>query len=118
MIGMKGLALGPALALAAFALPVEARLPAERIDGAARAAMQRTGARGLAMAVIEGGKPVFVRAWGHRNAGGDPLQADTIMYGASLTKAVFAYTVMQFVEEGKLDLDRPLAQYLPRPLPE
>ena len=40
------------------------------------------------------------------------------MYGASLTKAVFAYTVMQLVEEGRIDLDRPIADYLPKPLPE
>ena len=70
------------------------------------------------MAVIDNGKPVFVRAWGLRNAGGDPLQSETVMYGASLTKAVFAYTVMKLVEEGKLELDRPLSGYLPRPLPE
>lgn len=38
------------------------------------------------------------------------------MYGASLTKAVFAWTVMQLVEEGRLDLDRPVADYLARPL--
>lgn len=94
------------------------RLSAQGIDTEARAAMARTGARGLALAVIDGGKPVLVRAWGHRNASGDPLRTDTIMYGASLTKSVFAYTVMQLVEEGKLDLDRPLADYLPRPLPD
>jgi CubicO group peptidase (beta-lactamase class C family) len=119
---MKTLALGLAAAAAAvataFASPVQARLPAAKIDEAARAAMQSTGARGLAMAVIENGKPVFVRAWGHRNAAGDPLKTDSIMYGASLTKAVFAYTVMQLVEEKRLDLDRPLGEYLPRPLPE
>lgn len=40
------------------------------------------------------------------------------MYGASLTKAVFAYTVMQLVEEGKLGLDTSIAAYLPKPLPE
>jgi CubicO group peptidase (beta-lactamase class C family) len=40
------------------------------------------------------------------------------MYGASLTKAAFGYMVMQLVEEGKLDLDRSIAQYLPRPLPD
>ncbi|HEX8621630.1 MAG TPA: serine hydrolase domain-containing protein [Allosphingosinicella sp.] len=92
--------------------------PAERIEAEALDAMRRTGARGLAVAVIEDGRVVFVRAWGHRNASGDPLRADTIMYGASLTKAVFAFAVMQLVEEGKLDLDRPLAAYLPRPLPD
>ncbi|MET1113195.1 MAG: serine hydrolase domain-containing protein [Allosphingosinicella sp.] len=102
----------------ALADPVEARMPAQKIEAAVRDAMSRTGARGLAMAVVEDGRPVLVRAWGHRNAAGDPLEADTIMYGASLTKAVFAYTVMQLVGEGRLDLDRPLAAYLPRPLPE
>ena len=88
------------------------------IDASVRAAMAETGARGLALAVIEDGRVVSVRTWGHRNAAGAPLQPGTIMYGASLTKAVFAYTVMQLVDEGKLDLDRPLAAYLPRPLPE
>ncbi|HEX8261903.1 MAG TPA: serine hydrolase domain-containing protein [Allosphingosinicella sp.] len=118
MIGLKASALLLVTATTLWAVPAQARLQAAKIDSAARAAMQRTGARGLAMAVIEDGNPVFVRAWGHRNAAGDPLQTDTVMYGASLTKSVFAYTVMQLVEEGKLDLDRPLAEYLPRPLPE
>jgi CubicO group peptidase (beta-lactamase class C family) len=103
---------------AAASLPAQARPPAEKIDSAARAAMQRTGARGLALAVVDDGRPVFVRAWGDRNAAGDPLRTDTIMYGASLTKAVFAYTVMQLVEEKRIDLDRPIAEYLPRPLPD
>jgi CubicO group peptidase (beta-lactamase class C family) len=116
MMRIRTFALG--LLAAALALPAQARPPAAKIDAAARSAMQRTGARGLAMAVIEDGRPIFVRAWGHRNAAGDPLRTDTVMYGASLTKAVFAYTVMQLVEEGRLDLDRPLAEYLPRPLPE
>jgi CubicO group peptidase (beta-lactamase class C family) len=114
---MKAFALA-LVAATASAGPADARVSAGKIDAAARAAMNRTGARGLAMAVIEDGKPVFIRAWGERNAAGAPLQTDTIMYGASLTKAVFAYTVMQLVEDGRLDLDRPLAGYLPRPLPE
>jgi len=39
------------------------------------------------------------------------------MYGASLTKTVFAYTVMQLVDVGKLKLDTPIAADLDRPLP-
>jgi CubicO group peptidase (beta-lactamase class C family) len=88
------------------------------LDAAVAKAMARTGARGLAMAVIDDGKPILIRSWGARNAAGDPLGTDTIMYGASLTKSVFAYTVMQLVDEGKLDLDRPIAAYLPKPLPD
>lgn len=94
------------------------RATPEAIELAVRHAMERTGARGLALAVIEDGRPVLVRSWGHRNAAGDPLTNDTIMYGASLTKSVFAYIVMQLVEEGRIALDRSIADYLPRPLPE
>jgi CubicO group peptidase (beta-lactamase class C family) len=80
--------------------------------------MQETGARGLAVAVIENGRVQHVKAWGSRNAKGDPLSTSTVMYGASLTKAVFAYTVMQLAEEGRIDLDRSIAEYLPKPLPD
>lgn len=88
------------------------------LEATVRAAMAKTGARGLAIAVVERGRPVFIRSYGARNAAGAPLDRDTIMYGASITKAVFAYTVMQLVDEGKIDLDRPLATYLAKPLPD
>ena len=39
------------------------------------------------------------------------------MYGASLTKTVFAYTVMQLVDQGKLNLDTAIKADLDRPLP-
>jgi CubicO group peptidase (beta-lactamase class C family) len=87
-------------------------------DAAARGAMASAGARGMALAVIEQGEPVFVRAYGERNVRGDPLTNDTIMYGASLTKTAFAMVVMQLVDEGKLDLDRPIAAMLHKPLPD
>jgi CubicO group peptidase (beta-lactamase class C family) len=90
----------------------------EAVDAAVKAAMARTGAKGLAIATIEDGKPVLVRSFGARNAAGAPLDIDTVMYGASLTKAVFAYTVMQLVDEGKIDLDKPIAAMLPKPLPD
>lgn len=89
-----------------------------RVDAAAREAMAGTGAQGLAIALIEDGRPVAVRAYGKRNAMGEPLTVDTIMYGASLTKAVFGHLVMQLADEGRLDLDKPVAAMLPKPLPE
>ena len=39
------------------------------------------------------------------------------MYGASLTKTVFAYTVMQLVDQGKLNLDTSIKDDLDKPLP-
>ncbi len=103
------------LTLTASAAPARQFAP---LDAAVRAAMKKSGARGLAIAVIERGKPAFLRSYGARNAANAPLDVDTIMYGASITKAVFAYTVMQLVDEGKIDLDCPLASYLAKPLPD
>lgn len=88
------------------------------IDSAADALMQRDQVQGLALAVIDNGAVVHVAAHGIRNAAGDPLTTETIMYGASLTKTAFAYLVMQLVDEGRLDLDASIANLLPRPLPE
>ncbi len=89
----------------------------DQIDDIVRRAMAATGTKGLAIAVVDAGQVVFTKAYGVRNASGEPLQEDTVMYGASLTKAAFAYVVMQLVEEGKLGLDVPIAHYLPQPLP-
>ena len=59
---------------------------AAAIDARVRAAMAETRANGMAIAVINGGRVTYVQAYGARNAKGDPLQTDTVMYGASLTK--------------------------------
>jgi CubicO group peptidase (beta-lactamase class C family) len=92
---------------------------AERIDREAARLMAAAHVNGLAMAVVDEGQVVFTRAWGRRNAAKNlPLETGTIMYGASLTKFAFAYMVMQLVDEGKLDLDRSIANYLAKPLPE
>jgi CubicO group peptidase (beta-lactamase class C family) len=87
------------------------------IDSEVSAIMARTKANGMAVAVIDHGKTIFVNAYGVRSAKGDPLTKDTVMYGASLTKTVFAYTVMQLVDQGKLKLDTPIKDDLDNPLP-
>lgn len=106
-------AMAAVLSLGAIAPPADGRVAA-----AARAAMADTGAKGLAIAVVEGGRVTSVQAFGARNARGEPLTPDTVMYGASLTKTVFAYLVMMLADEGKLDLDRPIAAMLAKPLPD
>jgi CubicO group peptidase (beta-lactamase class C family) len=109
-----------ALFLAVLTLkPAAARVPdVAALDSEVARAMSATQSRGLAIAVIENGRVVHVRSYGDRNANGDALETNTIMYGASLTKSAFAFMVMQLVEEGRLDLDRPISEYLDRPLPE
>ncbi|WP_332854380.1 serine hydrolase domain-containing protein [Duganella sp. S19_KUP01_CR8] len=74
---------------------------------------------GLALAVIDHGQVVYRQAYGYADmAAARPLRTDTIMYGASLTKAAFAYMVMQLVDEQVLSLDAPLPALLSKPLPD
>jgi CubicO group peptidase (beta-lactamase class C family) len=92
--------------------------PNFRVDAAVHQMMAKTGARGMAVALIEKGRVRYVQAFGVRDAKGDELRTDTVIYGASLTKTVFAFTVLQLVDQGKLSLDAPLAAYLDKPLPD
>ena len=105
----------------AFCLPVTALAQAipndAAIDAEVGKIMTRTHAKGMTVAVIDHGKVGYVHAYGIRNAKGDPLTTDTVMYGASLTKTVFAYTVMQLVDQGKLSLNTPIKDDLDKPLP-
>jgi CubicO group peptidase (beta-lactamase class C family) len=89
----------------------------QAIDAKIHALMTQTHANGMAVAVIDRGKVSYFQSYGIRNAKSDALTTDTVMYGASLTKTVFAYTVMQLVDQGKIKLDTPLAADLDNPLP-
>lgn len=64
----------------------------------------------------EGGRVVYRGAFGWKAPppGAQPLTEDTVFDLASLTKVVATTTaVMQLVEAGKLELDRPAADYWP-----
>ena len=89
------------------------------LDTAIQQMMAEEEVVGLAYALIDRGEVAHVAAFGYRNReNGWPLETDTVMYGASLTKAAFAYYVLMLVDEGLLELDTSIADYLPRPLPE
>ncbi|HEX6224670.1 MAG TPA: serine hydrolase domain-containing protein [Chryseolinea sp.] len=90
------------------------RIPTEGLDRFLTDKMQELGIPGLAMAVINNGKIVYHRTMGYANQEkNQPVSDNTIFEGASLSKSVFAFFVMTYVEEGKLSLDRPLYEYLP-----
>ncbi len=94
-------------------------LTTSQIDAEAARLMKERAVPGLAVALIEEGQPVFIRTYGLANVEKkQPIEKDTILYGASLTKLAFAYTVMQLVDEKVVDLDRSVAKDLPKPLPD
>ena len=69
---------------------------------------------GLSIAVVRDGAPEWVGTYGVKHAEtGEPIQDDTMFEAASLSKPVFAYAVHRLAERGEIDLDKPLAEYLP-----
>jgi CubicO group peptidase (beta-lactamase class C family) len=71
---------------------------------------------GAAMAIIRDGEIVYSKAWGVQHTGeGSQIDEQTLFEAASLTKPVFAYGVFKLVRDKKLDLDKPLSEYLQEP---
>lgn len=85
----------------------------EQIEALTRA----TNVHGLTVTIFNDAATVYSRAFGFADQpAGKPLRTDTEIYGASLSKAVFAVLVMKLVEQGVLDLDKPLQAYAKDPL--
>jgi len=62
---------------------------------------------------------VYLKAYGYRDRDANlPLTPRSVMMAASLTKPTVSYAAMQLVQERALDLDRPVHEYLPKPLAE
>jgi CubicO group peptidase (beta-lactamase class C family) len=92
--------------------------PAE-VDRFVEGLMRKARVTGLALAVLNRSEIVYLKAFGVRNvARNELLTVNSVMYGASLTKSAFAYMVMQLVDEKGIDLDKPVTEYLSKPLPE
>lgn len=71
---------------------------------------------GLSLAYVKNGKVAETCYLGVRsNDTGGQVDAQTVFSAASLSKVVFAYGVLQLVDQGKLDLDKPLVSYYAYP---
>ena len=67
----------------------------------------------VAMATSRDGT-LYEGAFGRRILGQDaPMTADTVVWIASMTKALTGTAAMQFVEQGKLDLESPASKWVP-----
>lgn len=69
---------------------------------------------GLAIGVTRDGETVYAKGFGTLRVGGqEPVTTDTLFHMASVTKPFVATAVVQLVEQGRVDLDLPVAHYLP-----
>jgi beta-lactamase class C len=69
---------------------------------------------GLAVGVVENGRITFLQGYGETEAGsGDPVTPETVFRWASVSKGVAATMVAKLSEQGKINLQAPVAQYAP-----
>ena len=87
-----------------------------RIDAAVQAAIAAGDLPGAVVLVRSHGRTAYLKAFGRRAVQpvSEPMTVDTIFDLASLTKVVATATaVMMLVEEGRVRLRAPVAEYLP-----
>lgn len=85
-----------------------------RIDGDVKTALKRFDVPGAAVMVIRNGRKILVRTFGWRDVERRlPVVPTTFFEIGSLTKQFTAASIMQLREAGKLQIDRPLSDYLP-----
>jgi D-alanyl-D-alanine-carboxypeptidase/D-alanyl-D-alanine-endopeptidase len=95
------------------------KIEKKELSGKIKSLMELANAHGLAISIFNNREVVYQKTFGYKNwSTKDTLNINSIFYGASLSKAVFSLLVMQLVEEGKINLDTPLQNYLEKPLPE
>jgi CubicO group peptidase (beta-lactamase class C family) len=90
------------------------------LDGALGSALQTTGIPGATVSVVSDGQLLTARGYGLADTGTDPDgdaarpvdPDDTLFRIGSVSKVVSATAIMQLVEQGDLDLDADVQQYL------
>ncbi|MBR3367666.1 MAG: beta-lactamase family protein, partial [Lachnospiraceae bacterium] len=69
---------------------------------------------GMSVAVIRDGKIVSTEGYGLRNVEQQlPMTAETVLPIGSVTKTFTSLALGMLADEGKLDWDRPVIEYLP-----
>jgi CubicO group peptidase (beta-lactamase class C family) len=68
---------------------------------------------GLALAIVQGDQIVHLKGFGVADPSGRTVMPQTPFMIGSVTKSFTALAIMQLVEQGKVDLDAPVQQYLP-----
>lgn len=83
------------------------------VDSIVQAAMREGPLAGVSVAITRGGEPILVRGYGHADLEhGVPVSENTVFRIGSVTKQFTAAAIMRLVEQGRIDLQDPVSEYL------
>ena len=74
--------------------------------------IKRNGLPGASIVIVKDGKLVYENGFGH-DSEGKPITENSLMRIASVSKTFTAFSVMQLVDEGKIQLDDPVVKHVP-----
>ena len=95
------------------------RITAKQLDEKIGQLMKDASVTGMEVSIFNDGRSIYHKSFGVKsNDTKIPLQTSTNFYGASLSKVVFSVLVMKLVEEKLISLDKPLQEYLSKPVYE
>jgi CubicO group peptidase (beta-lactamase class C family) len=87
---------------------------AEYVSALVRHEMKKGGVTGLSIALVDDQRVVWAEGFGYADkAGTGPASPDTVYRAGSISKLFTATAAMQLAEQGRMDIDRPLGDYLP-----
>jgi CubicO group peptidase (beta-lactamase class C family) len=85
----------------------------KNVDAMFTRAVESKAVPGIVAAAATDGGTLYEGAFGKRELGKDaPMTVDTVVWIASMTKAITATAAMQLVERGKLSLERPASEVI------
>jgi len=88
---------------------------ASTVDAVMPGLLKEFAVPGTAVALVRKGEAVWTHGYGFANvASGTPVTAETVFNVGSISKSPTAWAIMQLVDKGKVDLDRPVDSYLKR----
>ena len=93
-------------------LTAEEKDPEDRIQEFMDQAMEEYNIPGASLSVIHNGTSIFQNSWGEKSNGDEVTQDTTFLIG-SVSKPLTSLAIMLLVEEGKIDLDSPIDDYIP-----
>jgi beta-lactamase class C len=102
------------LKLAALSTASRRDIDYRSLDARLKELMNKPAMVGLAVGVVENGRITFLQGYGETLEGsGDPVTPETVFRWASTSKGVAATMVSKLAEQGKIDLNAPVANYAP-----